>query len=98
MTEARPTFSGSALRRREWLVVATLVAFVALFGVASTVAGGDAVLWHISDLSPRLVVVLLLLSALNYGLRACRWQLFSGYVGVTVSWHRALSTMYPAIR
>ncbi len=65
------------LRRLEWIVVGTIVAFVAgLVGVGAYV-GFDKVWVALQRVPLSLILVLLGLSLFNYALRAARWHWFS---------------------
>lgn len=86
----RPRFALGNLRRIEFMVVATLVGFVAAVVALSIYAGLDEVLAHLRSVSVRLIALMLGLSLLNYLLRFWRWQLFGNGLGLRLPWRRNL--------
>jgi uncharacterized membrane protein YbhN (UPF0104 family) len=73
-------FSLGRLRRLEYLVVLSLVIFVAAMAVASFYAGLDEIAARLSLLSGGVVAGMLGLSLVNYLLRAARWHLYSEHL------------------
>lgn len=73
----RPPRGESRFRRLEYLVVASVVLFVAVVAAVSILSGADQMLDVASHLSARLILAMLALSLVNYLLRAARWQWFA---------------------
>ncbi|WP_158044935.1 lysylphosphatidylglycerol synthase transmembrane domain-containing protein [Skermanella pratensis] len=72
------------MRRAEYGAVITAVVFVAAMTAAGIWFGLDEV-WHrMWALSPAVLAGLLLLSLVNYALRAWRWHLFGHHLGIDV--------------
>lgn len=78
------------LRRSEFLVVASVVVFAVGMVAVAADFGLDEVLAHLDSLSAELIIGLLALSALNYGLRAARWQLFARRLGMSIPFRRTM--------
>lgn len=72
------------LRRAEYFAVASIAAFVALLAGAAMLTDGGQVPARIGALEGTVLAGLLLLSLVNYGARALRWQVFSGQLGLAV--------------
>ena len=77
-------FGAARLRRLEYLVVVSLVLFVVAMAAASFYAGADEIAARLSRLSAGLIIGLLGLSLVNYALRAARWQLYAGHLGLRI--------------
>lgn len=77
-------FAIGRLRRLEYLVVVSLVVFVAAMAVASFYAGLGEIAARLSRLSVGLVAGLLGLSLVNYALRAVRWHLYSEHLHLRI--------------
>jgi uncharacterized protein (TIRG00374 family) len=82
--------TNSTLNRAEFLVVASAVVFVAVFGAVAAYIGLDSVLTHVAGLDVGVLFGLLALSLANYGLRALRWQLYSRHLGLRVRLSRTV--------
>ncbi len=72
------------------MVVLTVVLFVGAMVLSAVLAGGGQVIEHITRISPPVVVVLLLLSLVNYFTRGYRWQFLSQHIGLEVPTGRSL--------
>jgi uncharacterized membrane protein YbhN (UPF0104 family) len=77
-------FGAGRLRRLEYLVVVSLVLFMAAMAVAAFYAGFGEIVARLSRLSAGLVAALLALSLANYALRALRWHLYSRHLGLRI--------------
>jgi uncharacterized membrane protein YbhN (UPF0104 family) len=77
-------FSGGRLRRLEYLVVVSLVLFVAAMVSAAFYAGIGEIAARLSRLTLGLVAGLLGLSLVNYTLRAARWHLYSEHLHLRI--------------
>jgi uncharacterized membrane protein YbhN (UPF0104 family) len=77
-------FTGGRLRRLEYLVVVSLVLFVAAMAAASFYAGLGEIAARLSRLSIGLIAGLLGLSLVNYALRAARWHLYSEHLHLRI--------------
>lgn len=77
-------FGAGRLRRLEYFVVISLVLFVVAMAVASFYAGAAEIAARLSRLSLGLVAGLLGLSLINYALRALRWHLYAGHLGLRI--------------
>lgn len=78
------------LGRAEMAAILSVIAFVAIAGLATVITGADQVLAHLGRLTLGGVIVMLLLSLANYLLRAGRWRLFGRASGIRVPWWRDL--------
>lgn len=85
-------FSTSKLRYGEFYVVVFIVIFVVAMAGASMVAGSDEVLSHLGKIELTVFIGLLLLSLLNYFVRALRWHIFSEHMDLEIPIHR--NTLY----
>lgn len=83
-------FQGTRVRRLEYTVILSIVAFTVVFAGLSIWAGIGGVMRHIADLHVATIGAMLGLSLVNYGLRAWRWQMFSDALDVVVPWRRSL--------
>lgn len=79
-------------RRLEFILVASLAAFVVALAAVSIWAGVGQVLNQLGRLSPLVVLAMLGLALVNYGLRAWRWQHFAVCMGIHIPWR--LNTLY----
>jgi len=77
-------FAIGRLRRLEYLVVVSLVLFVAAMAAASFYAGLGEIAARLSRLSVGLIAGLLGLSLINYALRAMRWHLYSEHLHLRI--------------
>jgi len=87
MAETGPAaarFSLGRLRRLEYLVVVSLVLFVAAMAVASFYAGFGEIAARLSRLSAEVIAGMLALSLVNYLLRAARWHLYSEHLRLRI--------------
>jgi len=76
------------LRRAEYMVIVSIVLFVALMLLVSFLAGGESILQHIGKINMHVVAGLLFLSLVNYVARLLRWHLFSKRINVRVPLRR----------
>jgi uncharacterized protein (TIRG00374 family) len=83
-------FSEGRIKRLEYTVVLSMVAFVIAFAGLSLWVGVGGVVEHLKDLTPGIVIILLSLSLLNYLLRAARWEVFTRALRLDVPWSRNL--------
>ena len=74
------------LSRAGRLAVFAMLAFVALFLVASLASGGQEVLRRLTELAPQVIAVLCVLSLVNYLARALRWQVLGQKLGIATGW------------
>ncbi len=83
--------SGSRLRRLEYTVVLTVVAFVVLLAAGTLWAGADEVLAKAKAVPLWVIAALLGLSTVNYALRCWRWHAFAAHLGMAIPfWRNAL--------
>jgi uncharacterized protein (TIRG00374 family) len=77
-------FSAGRLRRLEYLVVVSLVLFVAAMAVASLFAGWAEIADRLSRLSTGVIAGMLGLSLVNYTLRATRWHVYARHLRLRI--------------
>ncbi len=77
-------FAPGRLRRLEYLVVLSLVLFVAALVAVSIYAGLDEIADALSRLSVGLLLGMLGLSLVNYALRALRWHLYAEHLRLRI--------------
>jgi glycosyltransferase 2 family protein len=86
---APPTFESRQLRRAEATAIAAAAASLALLAAGAAWAGAEKVLQQLGGISAQALLGLLVLSLLNYTLRALRWHLFSRHLGLRVPLRRS---------
>lgn len=72
------------LQKAEYLIALSVVGFVVILALASFFAGSGEVLKYLTSISLPLISFMLLLSLLNYFLRAFRWHIFSKHLQIQV--------------
>lgn len=72
------------LRKAEYIIAMSAVGFVAMLAIASFFASSGEVLNHMASINLSLIGVMLLLSLVNYVLRAYRWHVFSRHLRLKV--------------
>ena len=72
------------LRRAEYIIAASVIVFVGMMAAASFFAGSHDVLRHLSGISLPLITIMLILSLVNYFVRAYRWHIFSRHLNIEV--------------
>jgi uncharacterized membrane protein YbhN (UPF0104 family) len=83
-------FAEQGLRRLELGVIAAVALFAGASFIAALAVGGAEVGAAIARLEVGTVVLLLLLSLVNYGCRALRWHRFARHIGVAIPFRRML--------
>ncbi len=79
------------LRRSRRIALALAAAFAGAFVLAAALTGRlDQVLAELQALPPWLVLAVAATSLANFALRAWRWHIAQGRIGIVVPWHRTL--------
>ena len=84
------TFAEQRLRRLELGVIAAIALFAAGSFIAAIAVGGAEVKAAIGRIEAPTVLLLLLLSLVNYGCRALRWHRFARHLGISIPLRRTL--------
>ena len=84
------TFTEQGLRRLEFGVIAAVAFFALASFLAALAVGGAEVAAAIGRLEGGTILLLLLLSLVNYGCRALRWHRFARHLGIQIPIRRTL--------